>query len=232
MEVATTAYLQEIERLLILAQKNSAAVVRKGGPEIDFDFSRPDANDALIVREAYAATLSILSDLYGSKSPQVTAFSDQQKLIVRKKYTTEIQEVRELIIGTLTATKHHIEAGLIKGIISRATGTIIGDLITTAKNALKDGQKDVASVLAAASFEDMIKRMGEEIGITTENKKLPDLINALKANGLFAGAQGTLATAYVKLRNSAMHADWKNIQESDVNSLISFVEPLLIKHFS
>ena len=61
---------------------------------------------------------------------------------------------------------------------------------------------------------------------------MEDVINQLKNEGHFQGAQVGIALSYPKWCNDALHADWENIEAESVNSCISFVEALLLKLFS
>ena len=70
------------------------------------------------------------------------------------------------------------------------------------------------------------------MGLNVQDKTLDTVINLLKAKGFLKGAQTSIVSSYVKLRNASMHADWDKIQESDVSSLIGFLEPFLLEHFS
>ena len=56
---------------------------------------------------------------------------------------------------------------------------------------------------------------------------MADVIAALKAKGLMGGPQAKLASAYNQLRNKAMHAQWDQIKEPDVQSMIAFTEALI-----
>lgn len=193
-----------------------------------------DDNEAPQVHQLYSATLNILTNLFGAKSPQVKSLVDQRKMIVAKKYSNEyeLRETCHLVSGVLRSTKDDIKAGLITNIVIQASGAVIGDFLAIAKNELKGGNKDVAAVLASAALEDALKRKADELGVKTENKDLSVIINALKAQGFFSGAETPIVSSYVKLRNSAMYADWTKIQGTDVGSLIGFLEPFLVKNFS
>ena len=52
--------------------------------------------------------------------------------------------------------------------------------------------------------------------------------NLIKASG----ASKSLLDAMPRIRNSALHAEWDRITEPDVNSVIGFVEQLLLTKFS
>jgi hypothetical protein len=168
------------------------------------------------------------------KSPQVKSLIDQRKQIVSKKYSTEyeLRETCHLVYGILASVKNDIKAGLITNIVIQASGAIIGDFLAIAKSELKNGNKDVAAVLSSAALEDSLKRKANELGIKTANTNLDQVINALKSQGVFSGTEAPIISSYIKLRNSAMHADWGKIQGTDVGILIGFLEQFLIKNFS
>ncbi|MBU1599666.1 hypothetical protein KKG61_06140 [bacterium] len=217
--------LEEIERLSVMSKTFSRS---------DIFLDEKDDSEAPKVHQAYGTTLNMLSNLFGARSPQVKSLIDQRKQIVSKKnfIKYELRETCHLVYGILASVKNDIEAGLNTSIVIQASGAVIGDFIAIAKNELKNGNKDVAAVLASAALEDSLKRKADELGIKTENKDLSGIINALKSQGFFSGAETPIISSYVKLRNSAMHADWAKIQGTEVSSLIGFLEPFLIKNFS
>lgn len=219
-------YTKQIDTLLKDIEKLSVMLNRFSLVE--------EYGEAPKVHEAYGSTLNILSNLFGAKSPQVKSLIDQRKQIVSKNYSTTpaLRETCHLVYGILASVKNDIKAGLITDIVIQASGAIIGDFLALAKNELKNGNKDVAAVLSSAALEDSLKRKADELGIKTENKDLSQIINVLKSQGIFSGAEAPIISSYVKLRNSAMHADWSKIQGTDVGSLIGFLEPFLVKNFS
>ncbi|HTY24852.1 MAG TPA: hypothetical protein VMC85_17105 [Desulfomonilaceae bacterium] len=189
-----------------------------------------------MVESAFMGGLSIVESLYGVHSSQAREFREYKK-------TAAVQTrgngpghysgfLGDLILGALSNTKEELEAGLIRNLTKEAAGKVIGDLVTLAKAELKDGFTQVAAVLASAALEDALKRKAGELGLDVENKSLEDVINALKSKSFFRGAQTPIVTSFVRLRNYAMHAEWKKIQEADVTSLIGFLEPFLLEHFS
>jgi hypothetical protein len=74
--------------------------------------------------------------------------------------------------------------------------------------------------------------MGSEIAGVVARPKLEAVIIALKDAGIFKGGEVGIARSYLKFRNDSLHADWANVQESQVQSCIVFIEVLLVKHFS
>jgi len=182
----------------------------------------------------FAGTLNVVSTLYGSGAPQVKALMEMHKISNTRGYSTNylISSFAESLNGVLLNTSEEIQAGLITSIASEAAGEVIGDIVALAKNQLREGYKDVSAVLAATALEDALKRKAQELGINVENKTLSSVINSLKSKSFFKGAQVPIVSSYVKLRNAAMHADWTKISETDVSSLLGFLEPFLVEHFS
>jgi hypothetical protein len=108
-------------------------------------------------------------------------------------------------------------------------------MLGLAKEAIAQGTeatKNVAAVLAAAAYEDTIRRMGATFSGILTRPDLADVLAALKKSGTLVGAPFTIAQGYLKFRNDALHADWSQLNAAVVGSCISFVEHLLLQHFS
>jgi hypothetical protein len=133
--------------------------------------------------------------------------------------------------GTFLAAKSDFEGGYIFDLDKALSGEILGDFVMLAKAALKDGNKDVAAVLASAALEDAMKRYGRNNGIDVDEKSMHEVVSALKAKGIVSGAQKSLLDTMPKLRNYAMHANWEKLTTEDVGSIIGFVEQFLLSHF-
>ncbi|MCD4782236.1 MAG: hypothetical protein K8T10_00245 [Candidatus Eremiobacteraeota bacterium] len=181
----------------------------------------------------FLGTLTIIQSLYGENSLQVKVLFEAKE--TSNAYHHILEKLNSLggsINGTLINIREELDADLIRSISTEAAGLVIGDLVALAKEELKAGYSSVAAVLASAALEDALKRKAEELGGNVENKTLSSVINLLKSESFFKGAQGPIVSSFIKLRNAAMHADWDKIQDSDVSSLIGFLEPFLLKHFS
>jgi hypothetical protein len=114
----------------------------------------------------------------------------------------------------------------------RISAEVFGGFVTLAKQALSEGHKDVAAVLARAALEDALKRYAVSRNLTVTEKSMSDVVNALKPEGLVAGAQKSLLDAMPRVRNFAMHAEGSRISEPEVSSVIGFVEQFLLTKFS
>ena len=192
------------------------------------------ASSRVEVEYCFIGTIGILESLYGKGSQQLKSVHDIKKSTQSTQYGSQYQIslLRASLQGVLENTMEELDGGLIRNIYNEGSGVVLGDLVALAKDALHEDHISVASVLASAALEDAIKRKAEQYGISTENKKLPALINALKAQSFFSGAQASIVSSYTKLRNSSMHADWDKIEKADVSSLIGFLEPFLLENFS
>ncbi|KKL12378.1 hypothetical protein LCGC14_2536380 [marine sediment metagenome] len=65
-----------------------------------------------------------------------------------------------------------------------------------------------------------------------EGKDMSNVISALKSKSLLKGPQASVVTSYVKVRNKALHAEWKKLESEEIRSLIAFTEEFIIKNFS
>jgi hypothetical protein len=193
-----------------------------------------------IVAEAMQGTVTVARAVYGdaTETPQVHTI---MKAAQHARETKEViaaaflRTVWPVVQGSLRAMKADVESGLVGTIERRATGEIIADMLALAKEALEhgsDGAKDVAAVLTAAAYEDTIRKMGAALAGVAGRPDLSDVIGALKSAGIITGAPLSIALSYLKFRNDALHADWARLDAAAVASCISFVERLVLQHFS
>ncbi len=111
---------------------------------------------------------------------------------------------------------------------------MLADFVALSREALREGGgqgSGVAAVLAAAAFEDSIRRLGAAHAGTVGGEKLADVLVALKKSGFLKGPQVAIAQSYLTFRNHAMHAEWDKIESEAVNSVLGFVEQLVLKYF-
>jgi len=130
------------------------------------------------------------------------------------------------------SAKEDFEGGYVFDVDLRVSGEVFGDFVTLARQALSEGNKDVAAVLACAALEDALKRFALISGLQVGDKSMQEIVNALKSEGLVAGAQKSLLDAMPRIRNFAMHAEWSKISEPDVSSVLGFVEQFLLSKFA
>ena len=134
-----------------------------------------------------------------------------------------------VIRGVFLSAQEDFEGGYVFNVELTVSGEVFGDFVVLARQALVEGNKDVAAVLASAALEDALKRYARSRSLNVDNKSMEEVINALKSKGLVSGAQKSLLDAMPRIRNYAMHANWKKISDPDVNSIIGFVEQFLLR---
>ena len=173
-----------------------------------------------------ASTLNLISYVFGEESVyfrQLSKASDEFQ-----GYSSDAESA----VGIFEAAKRDIGAGVVGSLEQQVTAELFAGLIVSAKGALAEGQKDVAAVLACAALEDTLKKFAKLKGINVDGKTMDGIVGALKGAGLISGAQKGLLDAMPRIRNAAMHADWKKISEPDVASVIGFTEQFLLTHLS
>jgi uncharacterized protein YutE (UPF0331/DUF86 family) len=192
------------------------------------DQIKPGDDTSAVETECIARTTTLIEALYGANSSQIKQFlSAVAEINSTFGFTESAWFVVRTVRGTLTAARVDVAAGRVGELIDLAASEIILDFIMLAQRALDDGRVDVAAVLSAAAFEDVVRRKAQKAGVDVADKDLSDLINALKAAGVLSKPQAQVASAYVTFRNKALHADWGKLLPPEVAGLISFV-----KHFA
>jgi Domain of unknown function (DUF4145) len=175
-----------------------------------------------------ASALNLVLGVFGQSSPHYQRLSE---LVTSATRSFVKLRALDACRGTFLGAKSDADGDYIFQLEARFTGEVFGDMVTAAKAALSEGRHEVAAVLASAALEDALKRFAAVHGVSTEQKTMEDVVNALKAKGLVGGAQKTLLSAMPKIRNQAMHADWKNLTQQEVGSLVGFTEQFLLAHF-
>ena len=169
---------------------------------------------------------SLIKAVFGEKSPHYENFN--KGLQNCKGLTRQIRALQ----GIFQSAKEAFDGGYVFNVELEVSGEIFGDFVVLAKQSLAEGHKDVAAVLASAALEDALKRHATISGLDVTNSTLAQVIGALKSKGLVSGARKSMLDAMLKIRNSAMHADWEKVTEPDVNSIVGFVEQFLLSEFS
>ena len=170
--------------------------------------------------------LNLLENSLGTNSPHTRNF---QKLYDNYRgWKDDLPNA----VGVFRAAKEDYEGGYIFNRERILSGEIISDFVALAKMALQEGNKDVSAVLASAALEDTLKRYARENSLVVDDKDMQEVVGALKSKGLVSGAQKSLLDTMPKLRNYAMHANWDKLTNSDVGSIIGFIEQFLLSHFS
>ena len=175
--------------------------------------------------EISLAATDIFTTIYGTGSPQLGMVKEAQEQGGYCHYGVHHMH------GYLREIRETITDGLIVDIQSEARGEALGDFLILARESLDAEQKDVAAVLACAALEDALKRCANARGLNVQEKNMNEVVNALKTEGVIRKNEGALLSAFVKLRNDALHARWAAIDTTGVTSIIAFTEEFLAKQF-
>ena len=193
--------------------------------------------DHAICSEAVHFATSMLTALYGAQSSQLKAFLAGQEMLGKMKPGTGDVLFTQCghAHGAIQNAKAEVQAGLIVSVRILVAGEMLAELVRLGKDALEGRtpeSKNVAAVLVAAAFEDLMRRMGEEFAGVTGRAELQDVVTALKNATVLKGGQVGTALSYLQFRNDSLHADWDKVDRSQIQSCIGFIEGLLMKHFS
>ncbi len=202
--------------------------------------SLTDALDYSRVSELVNGTISLAKICYGPESSQCSGLITCRDALLgtflnaHQRQRAAFQAI-DFTNGLLATLLSELNDGLIGNLQQRIAGEVLGDLIELAKTVLEDhtpGTLNVAAVLIAASYEDTLRRMGTELAGISNKPKLEKVQNILKEKDLLRGSEVSALAGFLKFRNDALHADWDHIEKTTVHSCLSFVEQLLLKHFS
>jgi hypothetical protein len=180
--------------------------------------------------------VSMLTYFYGASSAQLRAHNQRADNVYKDK--GGMGPTHALFMharGTVSNLIRELEHNLVGSIRSSIQGEVLGDLIGLAKEALSsntDEAKNVAAVLAAAAFEDCVRRLGIEKAGIQDRPKLENVLGALKDAGILNGGAVSLANSMLKFRNDSLHADWQQVTRAQIESCLALTESLLREHFS
>jgi len=183
---------------------------------------------AAMAAEALQFAVSMATAFYGQSSPQLEMI--QSRLSRNTKDTAFT--VHQFAVGAIRNMAAEVRAGLVGSVRLQITGEVLADLVTLARDAVGQRSIPVAAVLTAAAFEDALRSIArEKIGLTTRDK-LDQVIQELKSQNILRGGEPGVVQSFLKFRNDSLHADWANVEESQVNSCLSLVDTLIVKHLS
>src|SRR5260370_22788554 len=123
--------------------------------------------------EAVQSATSMLTALYGSQSTQLKGFNMGLDRIAKTAANAANADHHNLLHGrgAIQNAIAELEAGLVVNLRALITGEILSELVSMGKEVLQGGTeaaKNVAAVLIAAAFEDIMRRMGAEFAGGTE----------------------------------------------------------------
>jgi len=186
---------------------------------------------------SYHGTISMMQALYGSDSSQEQALRTYLERLRQTYHPSNPNIIGQSILaikGALTSIKAELDSGFIGTLRGRLTGETLTDLIKLARAVLEeanDDAKNVAAVLTAAAFEDVVRRLADLKG-GKDTEKLSDVLIWLKDMGVLQGSEVGIAQSYLNFRNRALHAKWKEVDRPSVESVLAFTEQIILKNFT
>jgi hypothetical protein len=186
-----TALVRRIDQLLSLADKEGHS---------------PEGYSQVI-----QGATGIMDLVYGPQSSKLATLQDsirtERPRLETTDWATGHSRLSLTTAGALKNVKQEIEAGLIGSLSQQVTGEVLSDFIKLARAVLEEqgeGHKNVAAVLAAAAFEDTIRRMGAALAGIRGDENLQDVLISLKDQGFLRGPQFSTAPIFSYLPKSCV----------------------------
>jgi hypothetical protein len=132
--------------------------------------------------------------------------------------------------GLLRGLLSDMDAGLIADFGNRIRAETFDDFLDHADAFRKEGEKQAAGVLAGVVFEDTIRRICRDKGITEKGQELDQLISALAKQVVITGQQARQARIAAFVRTKATHAQWDEYDLDGVAQTITLTRMLLREH--
>jgi uncharacterized protein YutE (UPF0331/DUF86 family) len=190
-----------------------------------------------LLNELHHGALGIMVTLYGPDSSQEKALRTYIEALRSKGHPQSdhtIYGIIDVLRGVLESIKAELDSGFVGSLRATLAGEVLSDFIKLTRATLEesgDGAKNVAAVLAAAAFEDVLRRLADVKGVG-HKEKLAEVLMALKDLGVLQGAEVGIAQSYLSFRNRALHAQWNEVDRPAIESALAFTEQLILKHLT
>ena len=125
-------------------------------------------------------TIAVLESFLPASSSQLAEVSRLAKRIYRQ--GGYLKDDIDAFRGHLRFVRDAVDGGLLRSMRNEVSAADCSDFLSHARYYHSEGKKMEASVIAAAVFEDAIKRLGEILGVDGATT-LDSTINALKSKG-------------------------------------------------
>lgn len=153
----------------------------------------------------------------------------------RKRIEEILTEDRGLMIpsqvGDLTeimkVMMEDVRSGIVGGLSNQIRAETLDDLLDQAKTFLEDKEQGLAAVIAAVVFEDGIRKLSRSKGISDANVKTDTLFTQLEKNGVISSLQTKKLRYGAGVRNKALHSQFQELAESDIEALVDITRGIL-----
>lgn len=125
-----------------------------------------------------------------------------------------------------------IERGLISSIENQTKAIVFDDFLDHAKSYSKRQLPKQAGVISGVVFEDTLRVICRNHGISEKGNKLDSLISELSKIGVLDQLKAKRARVAADVRTKATHAQWDEFSISDVRTVIEFTEQLIAENLA
>jgi len=145
----------------------------------------------------------------------------------------ELPERVPRIASLLRSLLRDINEGLVGKLQAKIRAETFDNFLDQAETYRNRGAKDYASVIAAAVFEDTVRKIhADKVGGVTVGRTLDELISELTQNGVITREQSRQVRTAAFVRTKAIHAEWTEFSLDGVNDTIKITTALLKDHLS
>lgn len=131
------------------------------------------------------------------------------------------------IQGVLRSVQAEASNGLLAKIEYQVFATAFDDFLDHASDFHKSGKAKESAILISAVLEDALKRIAVKYGISPSGFSLDPLVDELTKVGVFTSVKAKRIKSYSGVRNSALHAEWENLDLRDIGNVIEGVRELV-----
>jgi|SRR6185312_12885133 len=211
-----SALIEKIEAVLAKFPPVLASWVQ--GSRISGQFEDRVARGALIIEVTNLANL-----IYGQDSPNAKRIIDN--------VTSATKRHLEFTEGMLRGTISSIQQGLLTDLKAQVLLDVQEDFVEASRQALANGNKDVAAALLCVVLEDATKRLAQQHGHRDLLDKEYSVVvtNLLARDVISKSTKGSLLS-FKDLRNAALHAQWAEVSAESARSLLFFLPAFLESH--
>ncbi len=131
------------------------------------------------------------------------------------------------VLGILISAQKEWGQGLLRKIEYIIAAEAFDDFLDHAASYHKGNKKIESAVLAATVLEDTTKKIARKNGIDPSGKSLDELMDELSKAGVITPVKAKRYKGCIGVRNSALHAEWDQIDIRDVGELISGIREMV-----
>lgn len=178
--------------------------------------------------EWQAKWVSLLSQIVPGNHPQA-------KRVARfRSYAANYDSLRQML-ALLRAMKDDYQHGFLDDLPSLIRAEIAGDSLAQAEMLYEEGYYVPAGVLAAAVFEDVLRKLCDEKGIPTINgkgrrKTINPMNGDLAKAKVYNAAKAHEIRAWADIRNDCAHGDGDKVNPQDVGRMVKGVRAFVADH--